>query len=120
MKEIDNRKLPTEELEEEELKKRLKWYEKSYGPYIKERGLRNWKNLFKKPTSMDLLLLFIIAMVLVSSLLYKEDVRMCHETLETLPTEVCEACSEFRLMAENQSLNGIPFNLSGIIFTNIS
>ncbi len=105
-------------MEPEELKKRLKWYEKSYGPYIEDRGLKNWKNLFKKPRMSDVLILVIVVAVLFVALAYKSDIQTCHDTLNNLPREVCEACSEFRTMVENQSLNEIPFNLSGIVMIN--
>ena len=104
----------------EEMKKQLKWYEKNYGPYIEKRGLGNWKNLFKKPTMRDLLILVILAGILLSAWAYKADIQSCQDTLQNLPREVCEACAEFRLMAANQSMNESPFNLSEIVFINKS
>ena len=120
--EIAKRKLTTidNKLSIEEQEKRLKWYEKNYGPYIEERGLRNWKNLFKKPRMMDILILIILIGVLYTAWAYNEDVQMCQNTLRNLPRDVCEACSEFRAMAKNESLVEIPFNFSDLVFLNKS
>ena len=106
--------------EEDELKKRLKWYEKSYGPYIEKRGIGNWKNLFKKPTGRDILILVILVGILLSAVAYKSDIKTCQDTLQRLPKDVCEACSEFRAMVANASANETPFNLSGIVIINES
>ncbi len=107
-------------MEADELEKRLKWYEKNYGPYIEERGLRNWKNLFKKPRMMDILILIILIGVLYTAWAYNEDVQMCQNTLRNLPREVCEACTNLRAMAKNESLEGLPFDFSDLVFLNKS
>ena len=113
---IDNQ----EETILEGYKTKLKWYEKNYGPYIGERGLKNWKNLFRKPTMRDLMILVILVCVLFSAWAYKIDVQTCQDAMESLPRDVCEACSEFRSMAMNESLNEANFNLSNLKFVNIS
>lgn len=38
-------------------------------------GLHNWKNLFRKPTFEDLIVLFIIIMMIVSAYSYKLDLN---------------------------------------------
>lgn len=37
-------------------------------------GMRNWKNLFKKPTLEDYITLFIIVMVIISAYAYQIDI----------------------------------------------
>lgn len=88
----------------EEMSKRLKWYEKNYGPYIDSRGVKNWKNLFRKPTGRDWMLLFVIVLFLFGAWAYKHDTATCRETLENLPTEVCEACMEFQSKVNESSI----------------
>ena len=63
----------------EELQKRLVWYETKYGPYIEKRGLRNWRNLFKKPSFSDILTLFLIAMALLLAYSYMHDIQVCRD-----------------------------------------
>ncbi len=99
--------------------KKLKWYEKNYGPYINERGLKNWKNLFQKPTMWDVLIFIIIVMVLLGALAYNRDIQTCQDTLKRMPREVCEACSEFMLMKDEIGDDLFDdFNISNIKFTN--
>lgn len=54
-------------MEKEELEKRLKWYEKKFGPYIEKRGLHNWKNLFRWPTMYEWV---IFGMIILSLFMY--------------------------------------------------
>lgn len=83
--------------ENEELKTKLKWYEQKYGPYYETKGLKNWKNLFRKPTLMEGTLFILVILTLFGGYLYGLETKTCRETLENLPTEVCEACREFEL-----------------------
>lgn len=96
-------------MEKEELEKRVSWYEKNYGPYIEKTGLSNWKNLFRKPTSRDILLLVIIIFVLLGAVTYKYDIQTCQETLKNLPKDVCEACSQLNSM-NNESIYQSDFS----------
>jgi len=104
-------------MEQEELEKRLKWYESKYGPYYEKKGLRNWKNLFKKPTPSQMTVFLLVVIILIGALGYSNDTKSCRETLQTLPRDVCEACSEFR---SNQSFYETEkgFNYSGVVFIN--
>jgi len=70
------------EFSREELKARLKWYDKKYGPYIRNRGLRNWKNLFRKPSPTDWLILFMMVMALFIAWAYNHDIAMCREYIK--------------------------------------
>ena len=120
-KTINKAKLNKESLSSDEKQKRLDWYEKNYGPYIETRGLKNWKNLFRKPTMRDLLILIILAGVLLSAWSYKHDIQTCQDTLENLPREVCEACSLFMSMKDEYDEDIFDdFNYSKIEFTNVT
>lgn len=82
------------------------------------RGLKNFKNLFRKPTSNDWFVLFIIIMTIVGSYFYYEDTKTCRETLKNLPV-ICsqylnseelikqrnENISQNNLFVNNYSLN---------------
>jgi len=83
-------------LTREELEKRVKWYDKNYGPYYETRGLHNWKNLFRKPTNYEWLILVIIILIIFAGFAYNSDIKTCRETLENIPEEVCEACIFFQ------------------------
>jgi len=103
------------------LQTKLKWYEDNYGPYVEKRGLKNWKNLFRKPTMRDLLLLIILAGVLLSAWAYKYDIQTCQETLENFPEEVCEACRQSLEMKEEIGEDVFDnFNYSNINFVNVT
>lgn len=67
-----------EEKELEQLKKKLEWYEKRY-PYIEKRGVHNWKNLFRKPTISDWLILVMLILVLFTAWAYNKDISICRE-----------------------------------------
>ena len=64
-------------MNEEELIKQLKWYENRYGPYIPKAGLRNWKNLFRKPTLQEWTILFMLLMGLFMAWAYYHDIEAC-------------------------------------------
>jgi len=67
------------QLSREELEGRLKWYNKKYGPYIGNRGVQNWKNLFRKPSLTDWTILFMLIMALFIAWAYQHDIAMCRE-----------------------------------------
>ena len=94
--------------EREELQKKLKWYENKFGPYYESRGLKNWKNLFRKPTLMEWTLLLVIVLGLFGAWAYLSDTENCRETLENLPREVCEACEEFHINKAKYDLENPP------------
>lgn len=54
----------------------------------RDRGLHNWKNLFRKPSMSDWITLFIILMVLVGAYAYNIETKQCRETLSNLDS-VC-------------------------------
>lgn len=60
------------------LKKKLEWYEKRY-PYIEKRGVHNWKNLFRKPTLSDWVILIMLILALFSAWAYNKDISICRE-----------------------------------------
>ena len=104
-----------------ELTKKLKWYEQKYGHYYETKGLKNWKNLFRKPTLMEWTLLVMLILVLFGAWAYNEDTKKCRKTLENLPLEVCEACREFQTNKHlYESESGIGFDLENISFINDS
>jgi hypothetical protein len=61
---------------------KLIWYEKQYGPIIEERGLKNWRNLFRKPTSMELIVFFMLVMMLFVAWAYNRDIQVCREYIK--------------------------------------
>src|SRR3990167_729778 len=63
----------------EEAEKRLQWYDKKYGPYIDKKGLHNFKNLFRRPTMYEWVILFMLLLTLFLSWAYAEDTKVCRE-----------------------------------------
>lgn len=61
---------------------KVEFYEKTYGPIIKERGLKNWKNLFKKPTFQDWIILAMLIIMLFSAYAYQNDIKICREYIK--------------------------------------
>jgi len=68
-------------LTKEELEKRLGWYDKKFGPYIGKRGVHNWKNLFRKPSFTDWVIMFMLVMALFIAWAYQHDIALCQQCL---------------------------------------
>lgn len=68
--------------DETKLKEKLAKYEKKYGPLIETRGLHNWKNLFRKPTASEWLILIMLAMMLFLAWAYQHDIKTCQEYIQ--------------------------------------
>jgi hypothetical protein len=97
-------------LAEMELKKRLDWYEKKYGPYIEKRGLKdNWKNLFRKPTLLEWTILFMLIMGLFSAWAYQRDIKACQIFYKE---NACNICSG---VIKPEQLPYLPTNFSKLI-----
>lgn len=69
-------------LTNEEITKRLSWYEKRYGPYIEKRGLHNWKNLFRKPLLLEWIILIMLILTLFMAWAYGHDTQVCREIVK--------------------------------------
>lgn len=80
----------------DEANKRLEWYNKKYGPYIEKRGLRNWKNLFRKPTGQEWLTLILLILAILMAFAYQRDMSICqsyannHTTSSIIPSQIPE------------------------------
>lgn len=69
---------------------KLIWYEKTYGPIIEQRGLQNWKNLFRKPTTMEWIVLFMLIMMLFVAWAYQKDIQTCWDFVKTVNENPCK------------------------------
>lgn len=103
---MDNKK--SKFLMKEELEKRLEWYESKYGPYVVKRGFHNWKNLFKKPTFQDWLILIMLIIGLFIGWAYNHDTKECRDFLATFEDKACEICNIQIERAVNQQKNNPP------------
>jgi len=56
--------------------------------YKTEIGINNWKNLFRKPTLDDWIVLIIIILILIASYAYTLETKACKETLANLD-QIC-------------------------------
>lgn len=102
-------------MDNEELEKRLDWYNKKYGSYIEKRGLHNWKNLFRKPTLQEWTILFMLIMALFISWAYQRDIELCRQALENID----EICMEYKTVyVQSNSSNTVSdINFSELNFT---
>ena len=66
-------------LPRESLITRVQWYEKKYGPYYEGRGVKNWKNLFRKPTMYEWIILVMLLMMGFVAWAYNTDISNCRE-----------------------------------------
>lgn len=96
------------DMNEDELKKKLEWYEKNYGPYIEKRGFysENFKNLFKKPRLNDWIVFVMLVLTLLTAFASYHDINTCHNTLNNL-TAIC-----YQLTSLSTDPNYLAFNLS--------
>jgi len=101
-------------MNEEELKKRLDWYEKKYGAYFEKRGIHNVKNLFRMPNSYEWLILTILIFALFMSYTYGIETKTCREALGNIETTACQVCS---LQEEIKEMNSVR---SDSILKNVS
>lgn len=73
-------------LSRDELMKRVFWYKKKFGPYIEKKGLHNWKNLFRKPTLYEWVILIMVVMALFMAWAYSYDVGECKKIVKEFNT----------------------------------
>lgn len=80
-------------------------------------GINNWRNLFRKPTLNDWIMLFMIFMILVAAWAYNHDVGVCKDFIKNIDM----VCMQ---RATNNSYNYNPYrdpNITGlIILTNLT
>jgi len=66
----------------EQLEAKLRWYEERYGAFIGNRGVHNWRNLFRKPNIYDWTILFMLIMGLFIAWGYQHDIQACREYIK--------------------------------------
>ena len=64
----------------------LIWYKKKYGLRIKERGIKNVKNLIRRPTLNEWVIFICILMCLTLTFLYKVQIKNCQEQVDDIFT----------------------------------
>ena len=87
----------------EEANKQLAWYEKKYGPYIIERGIGNWKNLFKKPSLNDWIVLILLIMAIGLAFAYNHDIAVCRDYVANQTTYIALGTQNSPILATNMS-----------------
>ena len=70
------------EIPRQELENQLAWYNKKYGPYIKNKGLHNWKNLFRAPTMYEWVILAMLVLSLFIAWAYQRDIAVCQDYIK--------------------------------------
>jgi len=99
------------QMNEDELIKRIKWYEKKYGPYITKRGFKNWRNLFRMPNMYEWTILLMIILSIFMAWAYTNDIAQCKETLNNLDVVCVSYCG-----SQTNQMPDLGLNLSGFIF----
>jgi hypothetical protein len=81
--------LPREQLEAKLrlAEKKVAYFEKTYSPYIETKGVQNWKNLFRKPTYLDWVILFFLLMGLFMFAAYYMDIN-------SIKAQACLICAQ--------------------------
>lgn len=69
-----------------------------------QRGLSNWKRLFRAPTADDWITLFIIAMIIFAAYAYQSDMAQTRYFLNNFP----ELCLQYIQGTINQSSQPVP------------
>ncbi len=90
-------------MDNEELEKRLKWFEKKYGPYIETKGISNYKNLFRKPTRYEWVILLMMTLAVFMSIAYKIDIQNCVNFYEENIIEIYK----IKIGLDNETNSGI-------------
>jgi hypothetical protein len=72
--------------------RKLRYYETKYGDYVEKRGLKNWKNLFRKPNLLEWTILFMLIMGLFLAWAYKQDVGSCQAFIKEVNENPCKFC----------------------------
>lgn len=99
------------DMDKKELEKRLIWYEKRYGPYIEKRGLKNWRNLFRKPTISEWTILVMLILAMFMGWAYQIDTAQCRESLSNLDV-VCQGYQDSLILIEpNNTFEEVNFTI---------
>jgi len=94
------------------LTKENQWYNKTYGPYIERRGLRNWRNLFRRPNILEWTILVMLLIGIFMGWAYERDVTLCRDYIKYHENQ-----SISNLILPNYSINleNLKFNEEIII-----
>jgi hypothetical protein len=81
------------------------------GNVPQKRGLHNWRNLFKKPTFQDWIIMFMLIMVVLMGYAYKSETEQCRAVLQNLPVIACDYCNQLTRNFTDTTLNilDIPY-----------
>jgi len=82
--------------------------------YETKLGLNNWKNLFRKPTMDDWIVLIILILLFAASFAYITETKACRETLGN-SSKFDELC-RLRQNQVNYTWNGVPM-ISSLNYT---
>jgi len=59
-----------------------------------KRGLHNWRNLFRKPTLNEWIILFMLILSLFLAWAYKTDIQKCNDFLVDIQASACNICQQ--------------------------
>jgi len=83
---------------------------KRFDPKTEKRGLHNWKHLFVKPTTTDIIILLLLLMTFVNAWAYNRDMKACRDFYEE---NACKICGKG---LENSTTTPLPTMFVGNIF----
>jgi len=92
-------------------------------PYCKQEiqikiGLGNWKNLFRRPTLDDWIVLIILIFILFAAYAYNLDTKTCRETLNNIDEICVQVSRNLSLMQNISDKEDINFTLFKELFNN--
>lgn len=87
-------------------------------PYCKQKydtkiGFKNWKNLFRMPTTEDWISLIILILILLAAYAYNADTKTCRNTLENLES-ICISKIQSATVSNESSNKNFPMNISNL------
>jgi len=101
---------------EEETKLKVRICPHCKQEYKTEIGIKNWKNLFQKPTTEDWISLIILILLFLAAFAYITDTASCRKTLNNLDT----ICYQYRLGHAENTTNILLNPLTNLSYDNKS
>lgn len=78
---------------------------------FEKRGLHNWRNLFRKPTLMEWIVLFLLLMLLFTAWGYSRDISVCREGIKHLQEDACKICMSSYMVEADSNIDANSINL---------
>jgi hypothetical protein len=74
-------------------------------------GVHNWRNLFKKPTTDDWIILIMLILIMFTTYSYKHDTDICRETMKNIDV-ICSqrVIGDLNITRDDWNINPVIYN----------